>query len=136
MRHQTAATAFAAIVLAIGVASMPRGASAQCTGSVSRPIELGVSGGNINSFLMHHTACTSGTLGSEVQDGNGKKFILSNNHVLADVNKAKRGDLIVQPGLADVACVKTPSEAVANFTARSNSTSAEAPTPSMRQSRR
>jgi len=51
-----------------------------------------------------------------VQDGNGKKFILSNNHVLADVNKAKRGDLIVQPGLADVACVKTPSEAVANFT--------------------
>jgi hypothetical protein len=52
-----------------------------------------------------------------VQDTNGKQFILSNNHVLADLNKAKPGDLIVQPGLAEpaIACRKMPGDAVATF---------------------
>jgi len=50
-----------------------------------------------------------------VQDGSGTKFVLSNNHVLDDTNKGKRGDSIVQPGLADVACVQDPSTAVANL---------------------
>src|SRR5258705_12318995 len=116
MRYQTAGVALAVCMLAIGVVSMPQGASAQCTGFVSRPIDLGVSGGNIHSFTKHHKFCFSGTLGSMVQDGNGKQFILSNNHVLDDTNKAKHGDLIVQPGLADVQCVQTPSDAVANST--------------------
>jgi len=74
-----------------------------------------VSGGNIHSFTKNHKFCFSGTLGSEVQDNNGKKFILSNNHVLDNTNKGKRGDPIVQPGLADVACVQTPTDAVANL---------------------
>jgi hypothetical protein len=82
---------------------------------VSRPIDLGVSGGNIHSFTKNHQFCFSGTLGSEVQDGSGTKFILSNNHVLDDTNKGKRGDSIVQPGLADVACVQDSSTAVANL---------------------
>ena len=37
-----------------------------------------------------------------VEDATSNEYILSNNHVLADQNKAKRGQLIVQPGLADV----------------------------------
>lgn len=45
----------------------------------------------------------TGTLGCRVLwlDGNGKKCILSNNHVLADVNEAPIGSEIVQPGRAD-----------------------------------
>jgi hypothetical protein len=51
------------------------------------------------------------------QDQNANEFILSNNHVLADVNLAKPGQLIVQPGLVDTpeACTPTPSDVVATF---------------------
>jgi hypothetical protein len=115
MRYQTAGVALAVCMLAIVVASMPHRALADCSGSVSRPIVLGVSGGNIHSFNKKHTFCFSGTLGSMVQDGSGTQFILSNNHVLDDINKGKRGDPIVQPGLADVACVQDPTTAVANL---------------------
>lgn len=116
MRDQSIRGVLAACMFAIAVASTPQNASAQCTGFVSRPIELGVSGGNIHAFLDQHRECASGTLGSMVQDSSNNQFILSNNHVLADTNKAKPGDLIVQPGLADVHCRKTPSNAVATFT--------------------
>ena len=116
-------------MLAIGVAFAPQNASAQeqeC-GDVpppqqtafTRPIQLGISGGNINALIKNKkgqvTACTTGTLGSMVEDSDDNEYILSNNHVLADVNKAKPGQLIVQPGLADAACVKSPSNAVATF---------------------
>jgi hypothetical protein len=50
-----------------------------------------------------------------VQDAGNNRFILSNNHVLADTNKATVGDLIVQPGLADVNCNKITTDAVATF---------------------
>jgi hypothetical protein len=99
--------------------STPAGAfDCSQTTKLSRPIDLGVSGGNINSFLNHNKVCFSGTLGSMVQDPGGTRFILSNNHVIADINKAKPGELIVQPGLADTqpACTKTPGDAVATFT--------------------
>ncbi len=115
MRYQTAGAVLGACLLAIVVASMPQRALAVCSGPVSRPIELGVSGGNIHSFNKKKTLCFSGTLGSMVQDGSGTQFILSNNHVLDDSNKGKRGDPIVQPGLADVACVQDPTTAVANL---------------------
>lgn len=61
--------------------------------------------------------CFSGTLGSMVQDQSSNQYILSNNHVLADTNKAKPGELIVQPGLVDTSepCTQTPSDAVATF---------------------
>lgn len=109
-----------ACVLAIGVALTPQESSAGpvCNqqSALIRPIPLGVSGGNITSTIkLHHArGCFSGTLGSLVEDGSGE-YILSNNHVLANVNKAKPGQLIVQPGLVDVGCLKSPGNAVATF---------------------
>ncbi len=47
-----------------------------------------------------HIHITAGTFGCLVRRGNDL-FILSNNHVLADVNKGKPGDPILQPGPAD-----------------------------------
>ena len=99
--------------------SMPAGALPTCDqqSTLTRPIELGVSGGNINSTIKvgRERGCFSGTLGSLVQDSNSVQYILSNNHVLADVNKAKKGQLIIQPGLVDVECSKITSDAVATF---------------------
>lgn len=47
-----------------------------------------------------HIYITAGTLGCLVQK-NGKQYILSNNHVLANSNDADIGDSIVQPGPTD-----------------------------------
>ena len=47
-----------------------------------------------------HMRITAGTLGGVVRDG-GRRMILSNNHVLANSNDARRGDAILQPGPAD-----------------------------------
>jgi hypothetical protein len=113
--------AMAVCTLAIGAASMPAGAFLTCNqqSTLTRPIELGVSGGNINSFgrAGRQRFCFSGTLGSLVQDSSSNQYILSNNHVLADTNKAKRGQLIVQPGLVDTGpvCTKMPGDSVATF---------------------
>jgi len=129
MSYKTKAAALVACMLAIGVAFAPQNASAQegeCADvpppqqtAFSRPIQLGISGGNINALIKNKkgqvTGCTTGTLGSMVEDSDDNEYILSNNHVLADINKAKPGQLIVQPGLADTACVKSSSNAVATF---------------------
>ena len=48
-----------------------------------------------------HVAITAGTLGCLVDLGAGSPAILSNNHVLADVNAGQIGDVIVEPGPAD-----------------------------------
>jgi hypothetical protein len=49
-----------------------------------------------------HYQITAGTLGYVVQDRNsGARFILSNNHVLANGNAASAGDPILQPGPYD-----------------------------------
>lgn len=61
-----------------------------------RPVEGGYSVGEIN--------ITAGTIGCIVFDGNGintTAYILSNNHVLANQNRAPIGSPIVQPGPAD-----------------------------------
>ena len=51
---------------------------------------------------LGHYRITAGTLGCLVKDKNsGKFFILSNNHVLANSNNAKKGDPILQPGPYD-----------------------------------
>ena len=128
MTYKTKGAALVACMLAIGVASMPQNASAVdvCSAmpptqqtALTRPIPLGISGGNNNGFIKRRNGsikgCVSGTLGSMVQDASNDQFILSNNHVLADINKATPGQLIVQPGLADAACVQSPSNAVATF---------------------
>jgi Peptidase family S64 len=58
-----------------------------------RPARPGVSIG--------HISITAGTLGCLCTSANEDSLILSNNHVLADRNKAKKGDTIVQPGMID-----------------------------------
>lgn len=61
-----------------------------------RPLRIGSSVG--------HERITAGTLGAFVtpRAGDGTEdLILSNNHVLADENRAARGDRILQPGRAD-----------------------------------
>jgi hypothetical protein len=63
-----------------------------------RPAPPGVS--------LGHYLVSAGTLGAIVYDPAGHPFILSNNHVLANSTtghdrRAKRGDPVVQPGLAD-----------------------------------
>ena len=80
-----------------------------------RPIELGVSGGNINDFAARRigVVCCGGTLGGLVTNGSNF-FILSNNHVLAKVNTAVIGDDVVQPGLLDTNC--DPGDVVADLT--------------------
>lgn len=59
-----------------------------------RPVPAGVSCG--------HPAITAGTIGVRVRSASGRGFLLlSNNHVLADCNRAAVGDLILQPGPED-----------------------------------
>ena len=49
-----------------------------------------------------HFAVTAGTLGCFVRARDRSSvFVLSNNHVLANENRGKRGDAIVQPGVYD-----------------------------------
>lgn len=66
-----------------------------------RPLELGTSVG--------HPAITAGTLGCFIE-GSGGTRILSNNHVLADEDRANENDGIVQPGRYDGG--KAPSDVV------------------------
>src|ERR1700719_4649257 len=128
MTHKTKGAALVACMLAIGVASAPQNASAVdvCSATpptqqttLTRPIPLGISGGNIRSLLKNKKGqvigCLTGTLGSMVQDSNNVQYILSNNHVLADTNIGKAGQPIVQPGLGDVQCLQAPSNEVATL---------------------
>lgn len=65
----------------------------------SRPARGGASIG--------HYKITAGTLGCLVKDKKtGQILILSNNHVLANSNTAKKGDAILQPGAADEGTLK------------------------------
>jgi hypothetical protein len=64
----------------------------QSTTNKHRPAPGGVSIG--------HQDITAGTLGCVVQK-DGQKFILSNNHVLANSNQAEIADPILQPGPYD-----------------------------------
>ncbi len=60
-----------------------------------------------------HVAITAGTLGCWVNK-NGRKVILSNNHVLAYSNDAEIGDAILQPGPFDGGSF--PQDHLANLT--------------------
>lgn len=86
-----------------GVASNP---VAHQTQQLS-PMLLGSSGGNNNDFDARGDTivdCCSGTLGALVEDANGTRYLLSNNHVLARSDQASAGEAIVQPGLIDNNC--------------------------------
>jgi hypothetical protein len=58
-----------------------------------RPAPLGSSVG--------HPLITAGTIGARVRDAQGRVYILSNNHVLANSNGAAVGDAEYQPGPFD-----------------------------------
>ena len=58
-----------------------------------RPIQPGYSCG--------HTAVTAGTIGAFFRDSDGDIVGLSNNHVVANINKGVPGNPIVQPGVYD-----------------------------------
>jgi hypothetical protein len=70
------------------------------------PVPIGVSVG--------HPAITAGTFGARVTDG-ASVFMLSNNHVLANINQANLGDPILQPGSFDGG--ENSDDAVANLSA-------------------
>jgi hypothetical protein len=70
-------------------------------------ILLGSSGGNNADYDTRGEQivdCCSGTLGALIEDGSGRRYLLSNNHVLARSDHASVGDTIVQPGLIDNNC--------------------------------
>ncbi|MBI4589924.1 MAG: hypothetical protein HY725_13900 [Candidatus Rokubacteria bacterium] len=73
----------------------------------NRPLRIGSSIG--------HYRVTAGTLGCFVRSGaDGAVLILSNNHVLADENRGKIGDPIIQPGIYDHG--RNPADAVGRLT--------------------
>lgn len=64
------------------------------TQETARPLKIGISIG--------HYKITAGTLGGFVRSrDDGSVLILSNNHVLANENKGKKGDPVLQPGADD-----------------------------------
>ena len=69
------------------------------------PVPTGISVG--------HPAITAGTIAARVTDGTAV-YILSNNHVLANINEATKGDPILQPGTYDGGV--NPGDAIANLT--------------------
>ena len=71
------------------------------------PALLGSSGGNNNDYDTQGDRivdCCGGTLGSLIQNGSGRQYLLSCNHVLARSDQASVGEAIVQPGLIDNNC--------------------------------
>lgn len=67
---------------------------------VRRPLAIGCS--------ISHFKVTAGTLGAFVKSrSTGEQLLLSNNHVLADENRGRTGDAIVQPGILDGGQVAT-----------------------------
>ncbi len=75
-------------------------------------VQMGSSGGNNNDYdtikdgrgITNISNCCGGTLGALVEDASGTRYILSNNHVLAESDQARDGDAVIQPGLIDGGC--------------------------------
>ncbi len=85
-------------------------------------VQLGSSGGNNNDADSSGSTagafindCCGGTLGALLRDENGGQYILSNNHVLAESDQAKIGDIIVQPALIDRNCDQNAGRPVASL---------------------
>lgn len=79
----------------VSIKSVGKVVKQQLTARV-RPLQIGYSVGQV-----HITAGTIGGFVSSQVPGDPGVFILSNNHVLADENRAQPGDAILQPGPAD-----------------------------------
>jgi hypothetical protein len=63
-----------------------------------RPLQPGCSVGFVD---VEHTSAIAGTFGLLATDEEKRRYIISNNHVLADENRLKIGGPIYQPGLLD-----------------------------------
>jgi hypothetical protein len=72
-----------------------------------RPVRIGC--------CIAHRNVTVGTLGAIVRSGTQAPMVLSNNHVLANENRAKAGDPILQPAPADGG--QDPPDRIASFSA-------------------
>jgi hypothetical protein len=101
----SATTSFAKLLLnGSGLNTSPLENQAAQTSAV----QMGTSGGNNNDYDTDSSGdildCASGTLGALVKDQASNLYILSNNHVLADSDQGKVGDVIIQPGLVDTGC--------------------------------
>ena len=70
-----------------------------------RPVPIGVS--TSNSY-----DCGAGTIGVRVKDAEGY-YILSCNHIFARLNAANSGELILQPGRADLSCSTVLTDEIA-----------------------
>lgn len=107
---------FAVVALAVVTASVlpmvMADGGAQHQVQQATPIKLGTSGGNVNN--ISNAFCCSGTLGALVTK-NSTRFILSNNHVLADSDTGVIGDDISHPGLIDVGCNRNNAIVVADL---------------------
>jgi hypothetical protein len=96
------------------------------TSKYSRPIKLGVSGGNGLDHSRNSSCCSAGTLACLVEN-NAKQYILSNSHVLVNhepniqnnSNSTMVGDKVTQPGSLDYGCDSSlvESNTVATLTA-------------------
>jgi hypothetical protein len=93
-----------------------------------RPVAMGTSGGNIEDSETEReggiigdvevTFCNSGTLGAllELKGGSTTRFfVLSTNFAIAQTNRGKRNDDIVQPGLFDTGCKRDADNAIAEL---------------------
>ena len=58
--------------------------------------------GITNPEGVYPSGLSVGTLGFFLEDKKGKRYLVSNNHVIADENNASVGDSIVQPGTLDL----------------------------------
>ncbi len=67
--------------------------TATAAGRRDRPLRPGTS--------VAHPDVSAGTLGAFVRDADGRVLLLSNNHVLADTDRAQLGDPVLSPGPAD-----------------------------------
>jgi hypothetical protein len=82
-------------------------AEVRVVGPVRAATGTGAAGSRLRWLVLHpgasvaHPDVTAGTLGAFVRDGDGRVLLLSNNHVLADTDRAQVGDPVLSPGPAD-----------------------------------
>lgn len=94
-----------------GIAS---GSGALPTDRFDRPVPIGVSSFNAQYEIDDVPICGTGTLGFRATDSQGRKVLVSNNHVWAAENQASIGDPINQPGQLDTStatsCASDPAD--------------------------
>jgi len=74
------------------------------TSRLQRPVPIGTS-------ISNWHECGAGTLGVRLRRGD-EYFVLSCNHVFARLNAASPGELLLQPGRADVGCAQTLEDTI------------------------